>query len=161
MWVCIWLWKVRGEWWFTNDRKVRVTFTLLFPSPSWAQGRKEEAAAPNSLLTCPTADTLGSEAKQGLQRQRGYKIKKGGLLGHAREANPGTTFLESNVATQVSGVLKTCVPSDPVISLPTIYPEQKVRSASKTSHVQKWVHRELESEKLGRIFNYENSFKKW
>lgn len=103
-------------------------------------------------MTRPTADTLGSEAQQGLERQRGYKIK---------EPNPGTVFLESNVARLVSSVLKTCVPSDPVISLPTICPEQKIRNASKTSMYKNGHHRELESKKLGGIFSSEKSFKKW
>jgi len=87
--------------------------TLLFPRPGRAQGRNER-----QLLSC-------DPSHRGHPRQRGYKIKKGGLLRRAQEADPGISFLESNVATWISSTLKPCVPSDPVISLPTIYPEQK------------------------------------
>ena len=47
----------------------------------------------------------------------------------------------------------------PVISHPTIYPEQKIRNASKI-HTQKWSPQQISnSEKLGRTLKYEKGQK--
>lgn len=96
-----------------------LTHSVL-PCPGWAQGKKEEAAR----LTCPKAQLPAQARRHSRDSEgKGDKDEERRPPHTCQEANPGTTFLESSVATQVSSVSKTRVPSDPVISLPTIYPE--------------------------------------